>query len=129
MEVELREFIKQALVNIVGGVSDAAADIKTQNNGAIISPRVHAPSGEHALQIAPEDGFGIAFPLKFDLSITVTSGESQRKDMGGGFKISVLSARAGVEETDTATKTAVQRIQFTVPVKFPQTPWAGNRPR
>lgn len=129
MDMELREFVKQALVNIVGAVSDAAAEVKEQGTGAIISPRLNQSETDAVLRVAPEDGHGYAFPVKFDLTVTVSSTESQKTDMGGGFKISIMSARAGHEDVAGEAKTAVQRIQFSVPVKFPQTPREPAPPR
>ena len=131
MEMDLRDFVKQALVDIVTGVVDAVSAVKGMNNGAVVSPALLNGPPEALFVIREEDGYGQAFPVKFDLSVTVTSAESQKKDMSGGLKISILSGKAGLEESDTSTKTAVQRLQFMVPVKFPQTPLRSrpsNRP-
>ena len=127
--MDLKDFVRQALVNIVSGVAEAAEEMKELGSGAVISPRLRAAASDNIYSVSEDDGFGYAFPVKFDLSLTVSSAESQKKDMGGSFKISVLSARAGVEETDAATKTAVQRLQFSVPVKFPQTAVTKAHPR
>jgi hypothetical protein len=120
--VELKDFVKQALTEIVLAVREAAKEANTQPDGAVISPRLAGGDvGNKTLQVAHEDGLGAAFPVEFDLAVTVTEAAELKAGMGGKAGIiSMLTVKGDASGTTADTRTAVQRIKFTVPVKYPQ---------
>lgn len=102
--MELREFISQALIDIIGGVTDAQKEI---TNGEIV------PKLKDSYQ-SVELGISNIQAISFDVSVTV------EKKSGSGAKISVISGLIGGKITGDLSKTAsnISKLSFKVPIKF-----------
>ena len=112
-QLNLREFVKTALTDVLGGIRDAQAD---EAVGRFI-----APVGIGSVSFPGDGGVVhdqrlLVTTMKFDVAVTVSTDTSS----GGGIKagISVLSANATGERNNSSEN--VSRIQFSVPIKFPR---------
>lgn len=121
--MELKEFIRTALIEIVGGVVEAATDPNVRETGAKISPRVAAGTDKGVSYVVRrEDGGGTAFLVEFDLSIVVTETANSEKEGAGNLRImSMVKLGAGGKVQEADSRTIAQHIRFSVPVRFPQT--------
>jgi hypothetical protein len=108
--MELRQFIRDAMMEIAMGIQQAKVD--TKDLWAVTPAKLN---GESVL----EKSF-----IEFDIAVTVQEGASSQKDGKGGVKaeISVLGAKlgadgsGGVARTETNSTQNVSRITFKVPV-------------
>jgi hypothetical protein len=120
--VELKEFVKQTLLDILKGVAE------TQQDTAVGKAVVPGQIGD-----AKHPGSGVSTVLRqgalisvsFDVAVTAETSDAAKG--GGGFKVAVLGmgASAGGELGSTTKNVAVTRIQFSVPVLLS----ASDRPQ
>lgn len=118
--MELREFVKTVLADIVNGVKDAQEGFAVLNGGQVSpevliqgtsSGRLDVPAGcllstqQHLVQ-----------SVKFDIAVTVEKGSETK----GGIGIFMGAIGVGSHGESTTSQTSVGRIQFEVPVSFPQ---------
>jgi hypothetical protein len=105
-QLSLQKFIEQTLDEICGAVENA---------------RFNRP------YIAPANSRYAWDPTKstlvdFDIAISVTESNDQSENAQGGFKISVLSLKAGMDldkkESSGSTNSTVTKVKFSVPVYF-----------
>ena len=121
--MELREFVRETLVQIVRGVQEAQNSLEDTN--AEISPtglRFTRPEGT---PVVYKEGRGIVQHVDFDVAVTTSEGTSGRGGLGV-FITDTLGVGAQLKrETETS---AVNRIKFLVPVLFPSEPhdWSGE---
>ena len=99
--MELREFVKATLVQIIEGVRDARAAVS----------QMEARDGAEIVRSYEDQ------KVDFDVGVTVV--ESSAREGGGGVQISVLSLGAGISKEKE--QTAVNHIKFTVPITLPTT--------
>jgi hypothetical protein len=109
--MELDEFVRKTLESIVRGVSEA----RNSENGVGIAPDLYSANtaGQHSYIAAEER---IAFPVNFDVALTVSSSSSK----GGEAKISVLPMGLGGRLAAKSDETVIQKVSFVVPVMFPR---------
>jgi hypothetical protein len=117
--MELKDFVKAALTDIVQAIREARTETEEAGNDALIAPRMRSNS-DKVLLVAEEDGYGVAFPVEFDLSLTVSEANSANHGMKGKLSIAnVVSVGGSTGDTTADTKTVVQKLRFTVPVRYP----------
>ena len=120
--MQLDEFVATTLRQIVAGVQSAQAT--TADSGARINPQVEAPAmrahGVHqpATLVDWESGTLIQ-EIAFDVAVTVSESEKS----GAGLKIAIPLIGAGLEGGSTRQGSAINRIQFTVPLVLPKHPY------
>ena len=108
-DMELNEFVKQALVQVIEGVRDAqAVEGKEFVNPRIINP---APSG----RIREKVNGQLVHDVSFDVAITTEDSSGSK----AGGKISVLGLNAGADIDENLLSRTVSRIKFTVPIAYP----------
>ena len=103
--MDLREFVKETLIQITMGVQDAIT-VHSDMDGAlgvinpVWGPDASAISAEHAQKV------------EFDVAVTVTD------KMGGSGKasIKVLSFELGAEGNKSIEHSTVSRVKFSVPI-------------
>lgn len=115
--VDLRDFVRQTIVDVLRGISDAQDDFT-------VGKRVAPPVSNHA-KISPE--FGVAWHdgamwsiMKFDIAITA---ETSKEGAGGakaGIKVVAIEASLGGEKKSAARDETVSRIQFPVHFRLDQ---------
>lgn len=101
--MDLRDFIKTSIVDILGGIEDAAKEFgeNTPNLGGVNPLR-------------QKDVFKTE---KIAFDIAVSAGSEQKSGGKAGLKIYVVEA--GVDGQDTQSESTVSRLQFAVPVALP----------
>ena len=112
--MNLDEFIKEVLTQVVSGIRSAQA----AEGGAFI-----VPSGDGGHDYATHPRVSSSARLKstivdFDIALTVE--DSNKGSGGGGLK--VFGIRANVQGELSSKDTTVSRIQFAVPVLLPASP-------
>lgn len=110
--MELKEFIKTAIVSITEAVSDLQ---KTLDNGTVVNPTLLQGDYEKSIMINNE--VRIIERLNFDVAVTAT--ESSGLEGGTKAGISIFGAKVGAE-TNTKTEN-VSRLTFSIPLVLPST--------
>jgi len=102
--MELRNFIKEALKDIMGGVADAQKEIA---DGVVVPPTADSFK-------SVETGISNIVPVEFE--VTVTTDEKA----GSEAKLSVVAAVVGghVKGDSSNASGHVGKLSFKVPVKF-----------
>jgi hypothetical protein len=119
--MELKEFIKTALVDIIQGVYEAKSNLDEQYKYGCICPEAgegRLTSNELVDNIVTNDQ-SIIYQQKVDFDIAVTIENTGTK--GGKVGIKVLGLEAGIGKNSDVTNTAVSRIKFHVPVALKST--------
>ena len=111
--LDLREFVKSALLDVHGGIVDPQQD----KDGV----RFIAPVGIGHVNF-PDDG-GVVHSerllvttMKFDVAVSAET----KSETEGGAKVGISVLSANIAGNDTTRKENVSRIQFAVPLKFPR---------
>jgi hypothetical protein len=108
--MELREFVKDALVAIVEGVRDAQKGLDVN-----INPRPSVIPDKRGGEYMTMDGLR-ATPVQFDVAVTI----SAEANAEGGGKVSIWSIASSEGKTSAKDgESTVSRLQFQVPVAFP----------
>lgn len=104
--MNLRDFIKQALSDIVGAVQDAQKEIA---DGEIV------PAVSSSFK-SVETGISHIQPVEFDVSVSADA------TSGSEAKLSVVAAVIGgnVKGQSNASSGHVANLKFKIPVKLPQ---------
>ncbi len=101
--MELREFIKATLTDIMQGVLDAQAEWTASGQLGVIAPAAHAVAEKHFREVA------------FDVAVTAENSTVEKA--GGGIK--VWGVGIGGEISGNVASSSVSRIQFAIPVAVP----------
>lgn len=116
--MDIQTFVSETLRQIITGIHSAQKEVAQGSTGAKINPRgVTALEKDLQGQRQPHD-IDTKLPLhqvKFDIAVTV-SGSTEGK-IGGGLLVAGLGI--GGQKTNTAESSYVSRINFTVPVVWP----------
>lgn len=110
--MQLREFIKEVLTQIVDGVRDA----QQPNGGAFVVP---ASDGGHNYAAHPR--FAASARLKstiVDFDVAITAEDADKVEGGAGVK--VFSVQFGAKGEVSSKDTTVSRVQFAVPLLLPE---------
>lgn len=110
--MELKEFIKTAISDITGAVSELQTEL---DNGAIVNPTL--PRGQHGTHLLVNNEVRIIERLNFDIAVTAT----EKSEINGNAKagITVFGAKVGAENTEKMEN--VSRLTFSIPVILPST--------
>lgn len=108
--MELKEFIKAAISDITGAISELQGEL---NNGTIVNPSIPYAISTKTIK---HDGMNrVVSQIDFDVAITV--GDSNKCEGGAGVGIQIFSAKmGGGKEKHTEN---VSRMTFSIPVIFP----------
>ena len=119
--MELKEFVKDTLVQIVTGVKEAQDVVKETN--AEISPTGLRWQGGEQTPIIFKEGRGIVQIVEFDIALTATKGKSAQ----GGVKVFGGVINLGAKGKAEEAKAAANRIKFTVPILLPSKPYDWSK--
>lgn len=101
--MELREFVKNSLLDILGGIKDAQAEVQKHDGSmGVVNPKFEG----HGLTVST---------IKFDVAVT-TASTTSGKASGG---INVYAAKVGGASSTEDTNSAVSRLNFGVPYVAP----------
>ena len=115
--MELKEFVKTSLLEIVSAVSESQNTLKEQNSLAIINPMINGDLGKKSGKPAHHSPYRYAPLLRVKYDLMVTETDSSKKDGGAG--ISVIGAKIGFDGSESISNTAANRIQFEIHLIFP----------
>ena len=112
--MDLQSFIKETLVQISNGVSDAQSAL--EDSGTVISPQVSPSfvSNGHSKMLRTS-GSTPAIVVSFDVALTTTEGTGTK----GGIGVVAGIVSLGSTGQSSNEITSVSRVQFDVPVSLP----------
>lgn len=112
--MELKEFISQALANIVQGV--LAAQQVLGANGKYINPELSTQQGAHEKhgKLVSIQG-QLVQTVEFDVAVTATEGTGTK----GGIGVVAGVFALGSQGQSSEEISAVSRIKFSVPITLP----------
>jgi hypothetical protein len=118
--MDLKEFIRESLVQIANGIIEANKALA--GTSAVVNPyNVQAYSkGAKAygrVNAAFEEKDSLVELVKFDVAVTTEAGTQT----GGGIKISIASIGVGAEGKSTGSQSNESRIKFNIPMVYPST--------
>lgn len=116
--MDLKEFIKESLVQIATGIEEANEKLKGTN--AIVNPAsVQAFSTEAKAYGRINDAFkndkALVELVEFDVAVQAESGTQT----GGGLKIAIASIGLGAEGKSSDSHSSESRIRFKIPMVYP----------
>ena len=114
--MELRKFISQSLVELMGGLADAQQQLRASQVYATVCPSFSnaiSPAGHQTTLGKSTYGRMISL-VEFDVAVEATA----ETDAGGGIKVlgGIFGAEAGGKMKDVDK--VVSRIKFNVPVVY-----------
>lgn len=118
--MELKEFIKTAIADITGAVSELQNEL---DNGAIVSPSLPNPISNTTV-IDPDNDKVNRRISQIDFDVAITVGDTSATGAGVKAGIQIFSAKIG-GESQTHTEN-VSRMTFSIPVVLP-TVYVKNR--
>lgn len=112
--MELKDFVGQALAEIVQGVLDAQKNLGA--NGKYINPELSTQQGTHEKygKLVSIQG-QLVQTVEFDVAVTATEGTGTK----GGIGVVAGVFALGSQGQSSAETSAVSRIKFVVPVTLP----------
>ena len=116
--MELREFVKNTIADIFGGVVDARAEVKALGGQVVPSIDSNAvpPAMRNRPDLPPILYTGLMLTsIEFDVALT--KGESSGSKGGLGVFLGNIGVGGQVKEDETAS--TLTRIRFSVPVALP----------
>ena len=118
--MELKDFVRETLVQIVQGVSEAAGPIS--DLGGYVSPAHHPTDGGHLIGRTSDSHNRPVHAVAFD--VAVVAGSDSTMAAGGGLK--VMGVRLGADASSGEREQTSSRIQFMVPLALPIDPRSQN---
>ena len=112
--MQLKNFISQALTEIIHGVSDAQQALG--DNGKFINPELSTQQGDHE-----KHGKNVSIQgqlvqiVEFDVAVTATEGTGTK----GGIGVVAGFFAIGSQGQSSSENSAVSRIKFSVPITLP----------
>lgn len=102
--MDLKEFVKTSLIEILGGVKEAQAAVR-EEDGSINPPHYGQPKG-----LTVPGGVELQY-VDFDVAVTASEGS----ELSGGISVVGIGAKGSTAELSSS----VSRIKFRVPVGLP----------
>ena len=110
--MELQEFIKTALTEIVAGVADARSTVR-ERGGSVGSMMLYGYVKEN--KILTDDNSRPVTTVEFDIALA----EGNSKETKGGIGVYLGSIGLGSQGSSSGESSTQSRIRFTVPVILP----------
>lgn len=114
--MELKEFVSQSLVQIMEGVMDAQQQTKELN------ARVNPFTNVRADGFVTEYAFKDVSHVEFEVSVT----SEDKKGMAGGLSVLFGAMSVSGKMDDVASKIALNRLKFRIPVVYPMYQISGE---
>lgn len=109
--MELKEFIKTALIEIVEGVSEAS-QVAGKHGAAVGSTKLYGYLKE-AKVVTDEEGTPVS-QVDFDIALT----EAKKSNTNGGIGVNLGGIKLGTDGASHAENESSSRIKFSVPIIF-----------
>ena len=111
--MELRDFVSNTLTQLIDGISSAQEYAK--GKGAVVNPDEGFESDFNKLSRLLRNGHRLVHIIEFDIALTVI----EDKQLQGGIGIIVPELSIGYQGKIDNQKSAVSRVQFSIPVVLP----------
>lgn len=110
--MELKDFIKETLVEIINGVKEAQKDI--ESTGAYINPMVSKSTDK--ISVAHYSGHTYTiYDVDFDIAVTASDSSGKK----GGIGVFLGSVGAGTKAESNESNVFQNKIKFQVPISYP----------
>ena len=119
--MELKTFVAQSIIQIAEGIKEAQA----ANTGARIAPKVTLKDSYQHVSDYPVTADHIPQKVSFDVAVTIA--KDNKGNVGGG--IQVLGMQFGSILERITKNSTISRIQFDIPLTWPESPPPLERPR
>lgn len=114
--MELQDFVKEALVQVIGGVTAAQDEIRKAGSSAEISPALKTNWETLERQgKAMSDSGRVVQLLEFDIAVTVAEKTQTKGKIGIAIGVLGLGSQGQSESSDSSAS----RIKFSVPILLP----------
>ena len=111
--MELHEFIKQSIVQIVSGVVDAQREVA--DKGASVNPSGLRLKSDQVKGHAITNDGNVTQHIEFDVAVTTTAGTGTK----GGIGVVAGVLALGSQGQSSESTQAVSRLKFTIPILLP----------
>lgn len=112
--MDLKEFVRETLVQIAAGVKDAQSEVRTL--GGIVNPATQNPSTSGSSYFASVDDLHHVFLVDFDVAVTVA--ENTGTNAHAKLNVAtILTLGAGGQSANSSA--ATNRLTFKVPLALP----------
>lgn len=116
--MDLKEFIRESLVQISTGIGEANESLK--HTDALVNPggvKAYSKEAKAYGRIDPafENKQDLVHLITFDVALHVESGA----ESGGGLKIAIASIGVGADGKKRKAESTESRIRFEIPMKYP----------
>ncbi|MBK8676287.1 MAG: hypothetical protein IPN27_07885 [Cellvibrionales bacterium] len=118
--MDLKDFVKESLVQISYGINDA--NIELSGTGAIINPLNVIVNSENSQAYgrtgqphSHHENSRVVERVEFDVAVVAEQGEQTN----GGIKLAIAAIGLGVGGQSDKSNRSESRIKFTIPVVFP----------
>ena len=118
--MDLKDFVKESLVQISYGINDANSEIS--GTGAIINPLNVIVNSENSQAYgrtgqphSTHENSRVVERVEFDVAVVAEQGEQTN----GGIKLAIATIGLGVGGQSDKSNRSESRIKFTIPVVFP----------
>lgn len=117
--MDLKEFVRESLVQISQGIIEANEQLKdtkaSVNPGGVQAYSTEAKAFGRINEAFDHKG-AVVHLVRFDVALHAETGN----EAGGGLKLSIASFGLGTDRKKTATDSSESRIQFDIPMAYPQ---------
>ncbi|MBK9387290.1 MAG: hypothetical protein IPN34_20940 [Planctomycetes bacterium] len=116
--MELQEFVRTTIAQIVNGVMDAQKDL--HETRAVVAPEFRMYDGtqgqENRMRIRQSEGWLLVHEVEFDVAVSA----SEKTTTGGAARLQILEVLSiGGNKGRAQQAETVSRVRFTVPVALP----------
>lgn len=116
--MELKDFIKQVLSDIAGGITEA--QMENETTAWIVPTRV---IGSNVEKVSTTKGYIPVRNIDFDVAVTSETNTKSSDGMTGGIKVVEFFHIGGKsQEESSAIQQNVSRVKFSIPMMLPSTP-------
>ena len=113
-DIDLHQFVREALLQIIKGVKDVQADAKPL--GAMVNPNL-STSADHAIKQGLLVASGrYAQLVQFDVALSVRAGTGTK----GGIGVFVGPVTLGTTGQSNQENSSISRVKFFVPLTLPE---------
>ncbi|MBW4048724.1 MAG: hypothetical protein HIU89_12580 [Proteobacteria bacterium] len=111
--MELQEFIKQSLVQIVNGMAEAQQEVAAK--GASVNPSGLKLKDDQVKGHSVSNDGNVTQHIEFDVAVTTTEGTGTK----GGIGVVMGVLALGSQGQSSASSQAISRLKFTIPMLLP----------
>jgi hypothetical protein len=117
--MELRDFVKESLIQIVHGVSDAQLALAESKSNGAVSPEIRNNWGlmESKGVLLTQAGVPVQ-SVEFDVSVTASEGTGTKGSIG--ITVAILGLKSEGQSSQSNANTS--RLKFSVPISLPTFP-------